>query len=427
MELNKIINYGEKFGDVTVILERERTSELIYSNRKVLRFVDGEEVSLGVRISKGRKFGYSSTTDLNNWKEAVLSAAKIMKVSKEMEVNIPLTTPKKTTKVSGVYSPEVSSITPSKLFAFGEELVGAVHNEFNVPNASVSTAIQETSFANSNGVYLTHKESEFSSSIEVSNSKVNAYDFHTSHNMFNPSKVGRSASNLLKSKIGAKKITHFKGDVLFDYFAVSDLMESVIIPAVLASNVQSKRSRFVGKLGEKIFSDAISIYDNGVLAKGLFSSPFDGEGERRQKTTVFEKGVLKNFLYDNFSAKKDGVKSTGDSGGIDILPNVAPTNFVIKKSRISKEDMISEIREGLLVRDLIGTHLINKITGDCSVGVEDVFYVKNGEIKYPVKQAMISFNLFEALSKVRFVGNKHRQEGNVVSPPILFEDVQVIG
>ena len=427
MEINKIIKFGEKFGDVSISVEKESKSEIIYSNRKASKFVEGEEVSLGIRISRGKKFGYAFTTNIDNWKDTIIRAAKIMKVSKDLENEVPIVERKKMPSLEKMYYKEIAGLSSKDIFEHGEELVSSVDSKFNIPMASISKYVQERLFANSNGVNLKHKESGFSSSIEVSNSYLNSYDFHTTHNIHDVSKIGKSASKLLDSKLNAKKISSFKGSVLFDYFAVSDLMESVIIPAVLASNVQTRRSRFTGKLGEQIFSDKITVYDNGILPSGLFSSKFDGEGERRQKTIVFKKGVLKNYLYDNFSAEKDNTTSTGNSNGIEVIPNISASNFILSKGKYSHDKLISEIKHGLFVRELVGTHLINKITGDCSVGVDDVFYVKDGEIKYPVKQAMVSFNLFDALKKVEMVGNKYRQESSVISPQILFEDVQVIG
>ena len=426
MELNNILKFEEKYGDVALSFSREETNELKFTNGKISNASHGESSLLEVRISKGKKFGYALTRNIKDWKNTVLSAAKLMRVSRELDFNVPLATKEKVKKVEGVFYEDVKKIPFPKLFDYGDELLSNVDESFNIPKAEVSNAYDENIFLNSNGVLLRTKGTSFSSSIEVSNGKLNSYEYHTSHDLHKTSKIGKKASELLKMKLHSKRIPSFKGDVFLDHFAVSDLFESVVIPAVLADNIQSRKSNFANKLNKKVFSDVLTVVDNGVLFKGLFSSPFDGEGKPTTKTTIVENGFLKGFLYDMYSAKKDGVKSTGNSTGISKLPNIGSTNFMIKKGAFSREEMYSEIKKGIYIREIFGSHLINNITGDCSVGAEDVFYIKNGELIHPVKQAMISFNLFDALKRVTTIGKDYRQESHVVAVPMIFKNVQVV-
>jgi len=163
------------------------------------------------------------------------------------------------------------------------------------------------------------------------------------------------------------------------------------------------------------------------MPAGLASDRFDPEGTPRQKTTVINKGVFQSPLYDIYSANREKKKSTGNCGGINRMPLIGPTNFSISKGNYSNKDIIKTTKEGILANNVIGLHLINKTTGDCSVGVENGFYVKNGEIQFPLKQTMVSFNLFEELKKLEVLGKKLRQETNVVAPMLRFDKVQIIG
>lgn len=427
MEISKVVKFGEKFGEVTAILSKSKSNEVVYSNRNISKSSYGETSLLHIRISKGKKFGYATTRILPKWKEAVLEAAKIMKLSREMEQDIPIIDKQALPTVKGIYHKDVDSLGQDKLFGYGESLLSGVDKKFIVPKAEVSNSYEEIVFGNSNNVMLNSKSTFFSSSIEVSNSKLNFYEYHTLHKAYNPKVIGKKASDMLKLKLNPKPIKSFKGDVFLDYFAVADLIESVIVPAISADNVQSKRSVLAGKVGQKIFSDKLTIYDNGIMRNGLSSSPFDGEGNPRRKTLLVKEGVLKNYLYDTYSAEKDGTKSTGNSNGINKVPNIAPTNFVVGKGDFSKEEMLSEVRKGVYVREVFGTHLINPLTGDCSVGAENVFFMRNGKFVHPVKQAMISFNLFDALKKVEIIGKSAMQESSIKSPPMVIKNVQVIG
>ncbi len=427
MEINKIVKFGEKFGDVTVILNNNRTSNVGYSNGKVSKSSHGETSSLHVRISKGKKFGYATTKEMLKWKEAVLTAAKIMKLSRKLDFDVPIATKQPLPRVEGTFYRDVGRMPSRKLFDYGKQLVEKVDGNFSIPKAEVSNSYEEIVFGNSNNILLKEKATFFSSSIEVSNSKLNFYNYHTAHKAYNTRVIGKKASDMLKLKLNPKSVGSFKGDVLLDYFAVADLIETVVIPALSADSVQSKRSLLAGKIGQKIFSDKLTIYDNGIMKGGLSSSLFDGEGTPKSRTLLVKNGVLKNYLYDKYSAKKDGAESTGNSNGIDKLPNIAPTNFLVKSGDFSEEELHSEVRKGVYVREIFGTHLINSVTGDCSVGAENVFFMKNGKFVYPVKQAMISFNLFDALKNVEIIGKKLMQESSVKAPSMIFKNVQVIG
>jgi len=426
VELSKVIKFGEKYGDVTLILSNEKNNKLEFTNGKISNASHGESSVLEIRISKGKKFGYALTRNLKDWKSTVLNAVKLMRVSRDLDFNVPLAEKTKANRIKNIFYKRAKEISPTKLLSYGENLMSEVDSSFNIPKAEVSNNYGEIKFMNSNGVFLKSKETSFSSSIEVSNGKLNSYEFHTSHDIHNTKNIGKKASELLKMKLHPKKISSFKGDVLFDHLAVSDLFESVIIPAVSADNVQLKKSNLANKLNKKVFSDALTIIDDGVLPNGLFSSPFDGEGSPTSKTTIVRDGFLREFLYDIYSAKKDGVKSTGNSVGIDKLPNIGPSNFVIKRGTFSRDEMYSEIKRGVYVREIFGSHLINTITGDCSVGAENVFYIKNGKVIHPINQAMVSFNLFDALKKVRVIGKDYRQESHVAALPMIFKNVQVI-
>jgi PmbA protein len=129
----------------------------------------------------------------------------------------------------------------------------------------------------------------------------------------------------------------------------------------------------------------------------------DGEGVPAQPTKLVENGVLNNFLYDSYTAGKDGVESTGNAiRGFSNLPTPGATNFIINAgSKASKEEMFGEIREGLFVNDVIGA-------------------------LYPVTQVMLAGNMQEILKHVEMVGNDTRQIYSVVSPSVKVSKVQVV-
>ncbi len=425
--IDKIIKEGEKYGDVNVILSRNQSLEIGFVNREIASTNEGDTLQLAIRISKNKKFGYATTSDISKWRECLSNAVKIMKVSKELEQKIHLAEPQKFRKVEGIFSKRVLDLPPEKIISKGYKMMDEIDEKLGVPDISISKSFEEVQIANSNGVNAKEKETTFSVITEVNYKDVNARELHISHDLFDIKKIGKEASRLCLESINPKPIPTFRGSVILDYFAFSGLLETVLIPAVSADEIHAKRSFLHDKFGKKVFSEKLTITDNGILKNGLMSGGFDLEGISKQKTKVIDAGVFVSPLYDIYSAKKENKKSTGNCGGINKVPLISPTNFVILPGDYSRNEMIQETKEGIIAKEVFGLHLINKLTGDCSIGVESAFYIKNGEIKFPIKQAMINFNLFEELKKLDVLGKELRQESSVVAPTIKCDNVQIIG
>ena len=181
-----------------------------------------------------------------------------------------------------------------------------------------------------------------------------------------PEWVGKEAAKLAISALKTKSVESKSSTLILTQFALQDLFSYTLINAVRADNVQRNQSPFKGKLGEMVASENLTIYDDGLFAGGLRTWTFDGEGSPHQKTPVIEKGILRNFLYDNYSAKKEGKESTGNAGRAGYLstPSIDTTNFHIMPGTKSSEKMLSEIDDGLIIYYLQGAHSSNPVSGE---------------------------------------------------------------
>jgi len=244
-----------------------------------------------------------------------------------------------------------------------------------------------------------------------------------------PEWVGRAAARLATSALKAKRIETKNTSVVFAHFALQQLLYYTLINAVKADYVQRNQSTFKDKIGEKVASETVTIYDDGLLDGGLRTWKFDGEGVPQQKTLIIEEGVLRNFIYDNYTAKKEGKESTGNAsrGGYLSTPNVEATNFHILSGKKPPEELISEIDEGLLVYSLQGAHSSNPASGEFSVVATPAWKIKNGEIAYATKGAMIAGNVFQVLTNISALANNERKIGQLVAPWVLVKDVKIIG
>ena len=247
-----------------------------------------------------------------------------------------------------------------------------------------------------------------------------------------PEWVGKEAARIAVSLLKARKIESGKYTLILNEVALASLLYYTLISAIKADAVQREQSALKGKMGQKVASEILTIHDDGRLEGGLNSSKFDGEGVPTQRTLLIEKGMLKNFLYDSYTAKKDGVESTGNSyrGGLTAYmttPTLEATNFVISTGNSSKEQLIEEVEDGLLVFGVQGAHSSNPATGEFSVVAAPAWKVEKGEIAYPVKGAMLAGSIYEVLENVSALGREPRKIEKLVSPWIRIENVRVVG
>ena len=198
--------------------------------------------------------------------------------------------------------------------------------------------------------------------------------------------------------------------------------------ALSAEDVYLGRSFLQGKCGESIASPHIAIFDDALLKKGVASEHFDDEGNPHQALEVVSKGKLKSFLYDQRSAAREKRKSTGHGmkGGLSQPPKPSPTNFYIERGPNSFEKMISSYPKIFLIKDIMGLHMANPMTGEFSLGASGGLY-EGGKWSQPVRGVTIAGQLSDFFKKVTAVGDDLRWYGSFGSPSLLISDLMVAG
>ncbi|MDQ1261351.1 MAG: PmbA protein, partial [Euryarchaeota archaeon] len=236
--------------------------------------------------------------------------------------------------------------------------------------------------------------------------------------------VGRAAAEQARSSLGGVKAESGTFDVLLKPLAVAELLDYTLLPALAADNVQKGRSSLRGRVGEKISAESLVIADDGLLSGGMDSSAFDGEGVPSQRTVLIDQGILRGYLYDSYTAGKEGLASTGNAvrSGYSGLPGVGIRNLIVGSPH--PQDLLAETK-GLLVGGLIGAHTANPISGDFSVEAKNAFLIGPGEEARPIRSLMLAGNFFELLKDVE-IGRDVRAIGSIVTPTIKFR-MKVVG
>jgi len=236
--------------------------------------------------------------------------------------------------------------------------------------------------------------------------------------------VGRNAARRAVQLLGSKKVNAQKAHVILDNTVAAEFIE-VFAPSLSSENVQKGKSLLSGKLGKRVVSSKISIIDNGLLPGKLGSSPVDDEGVSTKGKTLIREGLLQSYLYNTYTAKKDGVLSTGNSvrRGFSSPPSVGITNLYIEA--VSRNDIMGinelfrAVDKCLYIIEAMGIHFVNPISGEFSLGVSGL-WIEKGEVAFPVKEAIISGNLLSFFETVEAFGEDPRFFGNTGAPSILF-------
>jgi len=283
-------------------------------------------------------------------------------------------------------------------------------------------------FGNSNGIYIKEQKTNTSFSIWTSYKKNTIISGFASSSLVDFAGKTKEICDLCIRGDGAKKLkTTKKMQIIFDQNTMAYVFSSMLTPSFDAFSKIKGINFFCNKENQKIASPNFSVFDNGLLEDGLFSSISDAEGIPRKKTPLITEGILNGFLYDYYTAGMENKESTGNSSSIISRPSISPSNIVIKKGDFSEDEIISDTKEGIIIHSLIGMGGANPVSGDFSPAVANGFYIKNGKILYPVKELMISANIFDMIKKISAIGSKAEQNSEIVSPMIRFDDVLVIG
>jgi PmbA protein len=396
---------------------------------------------LGIRVAANKAIGFAYTNIIDDPKaveSAVTSALSAARASKpDPDWNgLPQKKPYSPTaktfdkKIVALSSEELVKIASTMLDAAGQVDKRVFPIEGGVGSAYLSNAI-----ANSNGITGFDKGTVIECSVATLAKEGNTvtpvcFEFNAARNyVLDPAWVGKQAARMAVSALKTKSVETKSGKVILTQFALQDLLAYTLINAIRADSVQRDQSPFKGKIGEQVASENLTICDDGLFVGGLRTGIFDGEGVPHQKTTVIEKGILRNFLYDNYSAKKEGKESTGNASRAGYLstPSIDTTNFHILPGNKTSDEMLKEVDDGLIVYYLQGAHSSNPVSGEFSVVATPAWKIQNGEITHCSRGVMLAGNIFELIKNISVVGGNERQMGQLVSPWLQVENVRVIG
>jgi len=402
--------------------------------------VDSFEVErdfgLAIRVIAGERQGFAFTTDIEKIDEIIGMAVESVRYSADDEfICIPEVDSGDIRDVE-IYDPEVENIDERDIIdsAIHLEMSARDHDPrvVRIRKALVSTGVSETFIMNLSGLRYSYKSTSISVQVsamaEENGDAQMGWDYVLCRRKadIDVRKVGNTAASRAIELLGSKRISSERIPVILDSPVAVDFLQ-ILCSSLSSESVQKNRSFLAGKKGREVVSPIIDIIDDGTMAWLAGTKPVDDEGVPCRKKYLIRGGVLEGYMYNSYTARKDSVESTGNAvrSGIKTLPGVGPTNiFINTRKNRSRKELIDSVKRGMLIVSAMGVHTANPISGDFSVGISGL-WIENGEICFPVKEAVMSGNVLELFKRVKDSGDDLRFYGNAGSPSLLVEEMDI--
>jgi PmbA protein len=293
----------------------------------------------------------------------------------------------------------------------------------NSEGATLSTSSGCSVYGNTNGFLAGYRDSNHSLSCAViaqdAGQMERDYEYTVSRlagELAAGALIGRQAAERSLRRLGARKLDTRKVPVLLSPRIARGFFGH-LIGAISGGSLYRKTTFLLDSLDTQVLAECVTINERPHLCGGLASAPFDAEGVETQDRCLVDRGVIKGYVLGSYSARKLGLQTTGNAGGIH--------NLVVGDTGHSFADMLATLDTGLLVNEVMGQG-VNPVTGDYSRGAAG-YWVEGGEIQYPVSEITIAGNLRDMYGHIVAIGNDTDLRGGIRTGSVLIEELTLAG
>jgi PmbA protein len=391
---------------------------------KVAIATGSRDWGLSIRTIDHGQIGASATSSPGKWEECLAAAVASMRLATPQEWK-GLPGPAGIRGDAPSFDARVVPGAPAAEAFIAGMLEGAgQHPASKITSGSASLSRSRVTLANSCGVSYTAERTQVGCSLETICGQSTGSEFdHSPFLGIDPVRVGERAAFLAEYSAKGVPLETGQYDVLISPLALAQLFGSILVPALSGRNVHAGRSRLAPLLGQGCMDARIDLCDD-PFARGLGATAWDAEGLPAARLDFVKGGVLTSFANDLRTAYRYGAGPTGSAvrGGFSGGPAIGVHNLVLDGPR---EAVASE--RALYVHDVVGAHTANPVSGDFSVECQNPSWVEGGGFQEPVRKAMLSGNLFEALREIGGIAPGSRVVGNSILPCVRFKGMQLIG
>lgn len=431
--MEKLLEMAKKVCDQAEIYSIDNKQNVVSFENAKLHEIDTKfQSGVSIRIIKDGKLGFAYTRNLINREELLQNALNSLKGGVTAEYEFPLT---KDLPKLDTYDDSSENITSNQMVDECARICNELKKTHGEVSATAYVYSETIRVINTKGTDVSNKISQFGVYASISYPGTasgigrvsNAKKFEPMPNeIINETVNFYNLSSKEVSAKGGKIKVMFMPNVMY-------ALNWRISSGASGKSVYEKISPIANKIGEKIFSDKITIYDDPLDDKYPGARAFDDEGVTAHKMHIVENGVLNSFYYDLNYAKKLNVKSTGngyrsaqwESDTITLKPTPVLSYMRYKTGNKSLQEMIKSIDRGIIIEGALGAHSGNIPNGDLSIGANPALYVENGEILGQIKDVMVACNIYELFKNVVDVSDTLYYSYGGLMPAILFDNVSV--
>ena len=413
-------------------VSRQSTPATFEANR--LKLIEYREISgIALRIVKDGRIGLSSTTNMEDGQGLIERALEIAPFGAEAKLELPSAHSYDPVEV---YDPQVEAIPLEEMVEIGQTLIDGVRSKWPdvLCEARVSKSISSLGILNTRGCRSQYTKSGFGMNIE--GTLIRGTDMLFVGDGRSSCQLDKEVDSLIDSvlkqlELAKETVPPPEGEVPV-FFTPRGVLSTLISPLLAGFNgkaVLQGTSPLVDKLGQRLVDDRLSIWDDPTMPLAPGSRIFDDEGVPSQLVSLIEDGVAANFLYDLQTAAQAKTRTTASAGrSLGSLPAPTASVLMVREGDASDEDMISDVKEGLVVEMLLGSGQSNILGGDFKANVLLGYKIENGQIVGRVKDTMISGNVYKVLSSIRSIGSQAKWVGGFLkTPPLCCEGIFVAG
>jgi len=340
--------------------------------------------------------------------------------------------PESVEEIEGLYDPRIDRLKVEDVVAMAvanTKLARSMEKDVNL-SGHVGLISSEGVLAGSTGIRLCRRRTELDGEMEAlvlggsdGQDKGYYYDFNSGRMLDDCriEEISRSAVEGARRMLGARRIGSGRMPIVLGPLAAFDFLGN-LVGAANAESLQRGRSYLCRKMGQQVASPLLTLRDDGLVPRGLYSGATDGEGAPRRRVTVLEEGVFAAQLHNSYTAAKAGQANTGHgmrTGG------VRHTNMDVLLGERTAEEIIGQVDRGLYLA--ISHFSPDPTSGDLSGSVDFGFLISAGEIVHPVENVMIAGNMLDLASGLDAVSSDFREEPGNRMPTVRIQDVQVAG
>ncbi len=427
------LSAGADEAEAFAVTSQEVNAELQKNDIQIAKSMSS--TGLGIRVFRNGSLGFSFVNSFGESEisEAVDRAVAIASVVPADEYS-GLPEPVAVVPVEGIYDPAIEDYGVEHAVEAALTMLReakSVDERVTVDSGGVEAGWGTKAVVNSHGVRQAERSSLimcYIMGMARDDDVISSFDFQfdNAHGPagIDPSSVAREFAGKVIGSLGAVSGESFKGTVILAPKATTEIVVNPIEYSVLASAVQKGTSRFADKLGEPVASELVSVTDDSRLPGGFSTMSFDREGLPVSVLPLIEGGVLRNFLHDSYTARRESRSSTGHAGGgASSVPLVAATNIVMAGGDTSVEEMIAGVDRGVLVTRFSGN--TDPAGGDFSGVVKGGHMIRSGRLAEPLTGTLIAGNIFDLLPTVNAVSRETGRLFNVVAPYVRLDGVVV--